>query len=182
VARHTARVIIEPITVLYDSHRQTGQFLAKIADVVQQTNGGVLTPAQWYELAVSIIYFETAWATHTADEEESIYLRLQASAAGRSARQRILDLKREHREAHRHIRIVDALVRRWLVGSRLDKVDIRGLRKSLTAIEAIYSHHFAIEDKEIFPLAERVFTTHAMRRIGQEMVARRTGGEHPQRP
>jgi len=181
-SRRRVRRFIEPMNHLYDSHRDIRHFLAVIADALQQTGGAALTPTQWYDLAVAIIYFETEAVTHTADEEKSVFPRLRASrdTAARVMVHQIAKLKREHREAGRRLRAVNALLRRWLANGALQATDARYLRRHVTAVQAIFTRHFACEDEELFPLARRIFSMHQIREIEQEMVARRTGGAHPQ--
>jgi hemerythrin-like domain-containing protein len=95
---------------------------------------------------------------------------------------RIPGLKRDHRTARRHLHVIDRLVRRWLENNALESTHVRELREALVALTTLYNVHLRFEDRALLPLAKRVLTTRQVRQIQNEMIARRTGGAHPQVP
>jgi hemerythrin-like domain-containing protein len=56
--------------------------------------------------------------------------------------------------------------------SRNTKVD-EILRQRVARLQALYEHHIAIEDREVFPVAARVLDRAQIVKIGGEMAARR---------
>jgi len=165
----------EPLGLLSDCHRRIEQFLHVLVRVDQEACGGALVPEYRRQLEVAREYFEKAAPKHTADEEDSLFPRL--TAADHPEARRVLDLmqrlEQDHDVADRHHAAVDGFVRRWLEHDRLDEGDAAALREHLTALQALYRAHIAVEDGELFPAAARVLDASALREIGREMAARR---------
>ena len=168
----------EPLGLLSDCHRRIEQFLYVLVAIERQVAGGPLSVGQRAGLEASLAYFATAAPKHTADEEESLFPRLRASADAATAQalDTVARLERDHDEADWHHRAVDTLVRRWLAENRLNDGDLDGLREHLAALETIYQEHIAIEDRELSPAASRLLSPSEIRAIGREMAARRAPG------
>lgn len=164
-----------PLGLLGDCHRRIERFLHTLIAIARDAAGGPLTQPQRDQLDAAVTYFSTAAPRHTADEEESLFPRLRASAdpAAAHALQLVDRLEHDHREASEHHDAVDALVRRWLAAGALDAADVAALERHLTALQATYASHIAIEDGEVFPIAARVLSEEQVREIGREMAARR---------
>jgi hemerythrin-like domain-containing protein len=165
----------QPLGLLSDCHRRIEHFLAVLIAVDRQLGGGPLTAAQRAELEAALEYFATAAPRHTADEEESLFPRLRQSAdpAAVRALETVGRLERDHDEAERRHASVDRLVRRWLDRNRLEPDEARALRGHLTELQAIYTQHIAIEDRDVFPAAASVLSAADISEIGREMAARR---------
>lgn len=82
-------------------------------------------------------------------------------------------LEADHEAADRSHREVDALVARWLEAGTLDAPSARRLQDLLTALQAIYRDHIAVEDEHVFPLAADVLSKAEIAGLGKEMAVRR---------
>lgn len=164
-----------PIGLLGDCHRRIERFLQSLVVITDAAAGGRLTDAQRAELDAALTYFANAAPRHTADEEESLFPRLRQSQdpSAAQALEIVERLEHDHAAADRHHAAVDALGRQWLEQGRLAAAAVTGLRDHLAALQTIYQSHIAIEDREVFPVAERVLSADQLREIGREMAARR---------
>ena len=165
----------EPLGLLSDCHRRIEHFLRVLAVRSREAAGTTLSGPQQADLEAALQYFATAAPRHTADEEESLFPRLRASAdAAATAALSALDrLEHDHEATDRHHAAVDALVRRWIGDGRLAAPEHGELTAHLEALEAIYREHIAFEDRELFPAAARVLTPGQQADIGAEMARRR---------
>ncbi len=164
----------EPLGLLSDCHRRIEYFLdvlVRLTDAARQP----LTPEQWKEIDAALNYFARAAPRHTADEEESLFPRLRSTRDPRAAKalECLERLEQDHEMAAAHHRAVDMFCRRWLDHGFLSDRDMRNMRDRLAELQAIYREHIAIEDQELFPVAERLLSEEQMREIGREMAARR---------
>jgi hemerythrin-like domain-containing protein len=157
----------EPLGLLSDCHRRIEHFLQLLVTVEVNASGGHLSAE--YRRAL-----ESA-PRHTADEEDSLGPRVRASGHldAQQALSLIERLQRDHEAADRHHAAVDTLVRRWLEDDRLEIDDATALREHLTALQALYRAHIAVEDHDVFPAAARALDASALQQIGREMAARR---------
>lgn len=165
----------EPLGLLSDCHRRIEHFLRVIAVRSREAAGAPLADAQRADVEAALKYFATAAPRHTADEEESLFPRLRASAdAGARAAVAALDrLEHDHDTADVHHAAVDALVRRWIAEGALAAHDHGELTTRVEALEAIYREHIAFEDRELFPAAARALSPEQQADIGAEMARRR---------
>jgi hemerythrin-like domain-containing protein len=139
--------------------------------IAEQVNGGPLSA----QLDGALAYFANAAPRHTADEEESLFPRLCASAdpAAHAALGAIDTLEQDHAAAREHHAAVDGLCRRWLTHGWLTAHDVHQMRTHLYALQTMYQQHIAIEDREILPTAGRSLSDQQLGEIGREMAARR---------
>jgi hemerythrin-like domain-containing protein len=165
----------EPLGLLSDCHRRIEHFLWVIAVRSREAAGRTLTTPQVTDLEAALKYFATAAPRHTADEEESLFPRLRASAdAGVKAAVAALEgLEHDHESADRHHAAVDGLVRRWIDEGTLSGERHAELTSHVEALQAIYRDHIAFEDRELFPAAARVLSPAQQADIGAEMAQRR---------
>ena len=168
----------EPLGLLSDCHRRIEYFLALLIAITDQFEGRSLDAAQRNELQRALTYFTIAAPKHTADEEESLFPRLAASAHAEApeALHLVRRLERDHQEADARHRDVDAIGRRWLADGTLAEADVRDLRLHLSRLSEMYRDHIAAEDHQLFPAAKRILTETVLRSIGREMAARRLLG------
>lgn len=164
-----------PLGLLGDCHRRIEHFLRVLVVVADTFRGSTLTPADRQAFEAALEYFRTAAARHSADEEHSLFPRLRTAASGeaRVALDRLDALEADHRAAEDHQDAVDVLGRRWLRNGTLRAGDARRLREHLVALNRLYRHHIAIEDREVFPAAGRALSSTDLEAIGREMAARR---------
>lgn len=165
----------EPLQLLSDCHRRIEHFLEVLRAIAGQAHGGALDESQRAQLHSAVDYFTIAAPRHTADEEESLFPRLAASAdaEARKALDTIERLERDHTTAAAHHEAVDGLVRRWIADGTLRAADVQDLSGRLDVLAALYSAHIAVEDQELFPAAGRVLSSDDVQAIGREMAARR---------
>lgn len=100
-------------------------------------------------------------------------LRSSADPHAKAAIRIVERLEADHRIAEDHHDAVEALGCRWLREGALPAGDARALREHLVALERLYRRHIAIEDLDLFPMADRLLTPAQLGAIGHEMAARR---------
>lgn len=164
-----------PLGLLSDCHRRIERFLWALVAVSAERRGGPLGGEDRRVLEAALRYFETAAPRHSADEEQSLFPRLRASAdpEAAAALDALAALEADHRVADLHHEAVNALCRTWLADDALSPDAAQSLRGHLEALERLYRAHIAIEDAEIFPAAGRALTGDDLERVGREMAARR---------
>jgi len=164
----------QPLALLSDCHRRVESFLRALILVTEQARGGNLDARQREALETALRYFREAAPKHTADEEESLFPRLRAlgGAAVREAMAKIDALEADHKTAGHHHDAVERLGQKWLRGT-LSSAETEELARALRALHAIYEHHIAVEDKEVFPLAGQVLSPEKLAEVGREMAKRR---------
>ncbi len=174
----------EPLGLLSDCHRRIEHFLHVLVTVDQLRSGGPLEADHRRALEAALRYFEMAAPNHTADEEDSLFPRLRASGdpAARQALALVQRLEADHDVADGHHAAVNVLVRRWLDRNGLDPDDAAALRGHLSALQALYQAHIAVEDHDLFPAAARVLDATALAEMGREMAKRRGVSLGPARP
>jgi hemerythrin-like domain-containing protein len=156
-------------------HRRIEHFLQVLVSLDLNASGRPLRLDERSALQTSLTYFETAVPRHTADEEDSLFPRLRASGDPDAHRALAVveRLEQDHRTADAHHSAVNALCRRWLEQGQLEADDAAALREHLTALQALYDAHIAVEDGDLFPAAGRALDRQALEEIGREMAARR---------
>jgi len=158
-----------------DCHRRIESFLAVFGRVLDRYGSRDLDEEGVSALRTAQRYFREGAPRHTEDEEDSLFPRLRE--LGRDDLSELLDaadrLERQHDEAELLHASVDARVDRWLNAGRLSSADAEAMAADLEELDRLYTEHIAFEDKVLFPAAARVLGADALRRIGEEMAARR---------
>ena len=111
-------------------------------------------------------YFDGPAPNHHADEEQSLFPRLRAREA--SAGELVDELEHDH----------ETLAARWRRLRPLLAGIAAGVRANLSPkqvddLRAAYAAHIAREEGLLIPLAARALDAESLRRIGEEMAARR---------
>ena len=163
----------DPLGLLSDCHRRIEHFLGLFIRLCEKAKGGSLDAGEGELLDKALAYFRNAAPKHTADEEHSLFPRLRASAESEAPLARIAELEFEHSLAARDHEIVDSLGTRWLSEKRLAPEDGVQLTKALELLSEIYRRHIAVEDRELFPLANRLLRPEELAAVGREMAERR---------
>jgi hemerythrin-like domain-containing protein len=112
-------------------------------------------------------YFDTAAPHHHADEEQSVFPRLEAARPG-EAGVLIAELGRDHA----------LLAARWRKLRPLLAAIACGQRANLPPgqvadVAGAYERHIAREEQDLIPLAQRSFDAATIAAIGREMAQRR---------
>lgn len=165
----------QPLELLSDCHRRIEMFLRTLILVVEQAQGGALSPQHREALETALRYFREAAPKHTADEEESLFPRLRELEpdAIQDALKKIEALEADHETASRGHELVEKLCLKWLKENSLPASDVASLTETLTALQQTYSRHIHIEDHEIFPLAAKILNNDQLKEVGREMASRR---------
>jgi hemerythrin-like domain-containing protein len=164
-----------PVGLLGDCHRRVERFLGILVAVTREWQGRPLPPPAEVQLEQALRYFEVAGPRHTADEEESLFPRLErldtdgVRCVVRIAR----ELEADHRIAEGLHRSTAALIRTWIAGGALPPDDRAALSRDLDELARLYARHIEIEDTQVFPAAARALSADALEQIGREMAARR---------
>lgn len=186
----------EPIGLLTDCHRRIEKFLDVLLGVAREyapgqpgrgdAGGGKPLDAQ-ARAAVETAkrYFRHAAPRHTADEEESLFPRLKAAvertAATGGGAEAVKHLRDDHKQADAMHARVDALLDVWLndAAGELAAAHAAELLALLESLRELYRGHIEVEEKEVFPLAEKVLAPSDLAAMGEEMRARRGIGSQP---
>jgi len=170
-----ANTFINPIGLLSDCHRRIERFLQALLTVTSDTQGGSLDDEHRHALETSLKYFHHAAPKHTADEEEDLFPILRK--IDRPDLQRVLarvdQLEHEHRTAIEWHREAEEIGERWLNQDHLSGEETIRLHELLTSLADLYRSHIAIEDQEVFPIAQKVLSESEKTRIGRSMASRR---------
>src|SRR5437660_7837791 len=89
-----------PLGLLSDCHRRIEQFLKVLIQVSETADGASMTPPEIAALQNALEYFRSSAPKHTADEEDSLFPRLRASAHGRAALDCMAELECDHQAAN----------------------------------------------------------------------------------
>lgn len=116
-------------------------------------------------------YFDTAARHHHEDEEEDLLPRMMAAATlGRGSRltRLVADIATEHREMARGWTELRAVLQEISVGENtpLDTMEVDRFVK-------LYRAHIAIEEANVFPLAEMLLSKEDFAEMGASMAQRR---------
>ena len=165
----------EPLGLLSDCHRRIEWFLRALLSVSREEKGREPSPAARQALEQALAYFRTAAPRHTADEENSLFPLLRASAdeAAGPVMAVVDRLEGDHRRAEAGHATVERLAGQWLETGELPEGKARELIETLESLQRIYDEHIRIEDREVFPAASRILTGAQLEEVGRQMAARR---------
>jgi hemerythrin-like domain-containing protein len=164
-----------PIGLLSDCHRRIERFLQALLTVATRAAGGPLDAEHRSALEAALKYFREAAPKHTADEEEDLFPALKQVGGQRvSAVLAGVDrLEAEHKKADVWHREVEEICERWLREDHLASEEAAHLAELLGSLSDLYRQHIALEDQEIFPVAQAELSAAAKQAIGRRMAARR---------
>ncbi len=167
-----------PLGLLGDCHRRIERFLDWLIAIAEQAQGEKLDDLQAPLFAVALRYFREAAPNHTRDEEESLFprLRLKINDENRATMALLDGLHADHEEAEIKHRRVDELGRAWLTNEHLSAEDTLSLIALLKELRTTYEKHIAIEDNELFPLANKLLDRKELEGLAAEMADRRGFG------
>jgi len=164
-----------PLELMSDCHRRIESFLALFGKALERYASRDLDEEGANALRTAQRYFREAAPRHTEDEEDSLFPRLRELERDdlRDLLEAADRLERQHDEAERLHASVDARVHRWLDAGRLSTADAKSMAADLEELDRLYTDHIAFEDRVLFPAAAQVLGESTLRRIGEEMAARR---------
>jgi hemerythrin-like domain-containing protein len=170
----TAHSFSDPTGLLYDCHRRIEMFLRSLQTVA--SGGPKLDEERRRALDLALRYFRESAPKHTADEEESLFPRLQSLAHEelKAALAKVEELQRDHREADALHRVVDQLGALWLEASELSEPNLQAFRDAVRRLSEIYPRHIEVEDQVLFPAADRALSREQKAEIAAEMAGRRS--------
>lgn len=116
-------------------------------------------------------YFDTAARHHHADEEEDLLPRMVAAATrgrGSSLTRLVADIATEHREMDRMWTELRPVLQEISAGesTQLDAFTVDRFAK-------LYQSHIAVEESNVYPLAEMLLSRDDLDEIGASMAQRR---------
>ena len=163
-----------PTGLLSDCHRRVEMFLGSLKSVADVSDVELNDDTR-RSLELALRYFREAAPKHTADEEESLFPRLRKieNPELQACLARLDALEGDHRWAEPLHETVERFGQQFLREGRLFPADAQIFRQSVYRLEAMYQRHIEIEDKEVFPVADRVLPEQMKAQIAQEMAARR---------
>ncbi len=164
-----------PVGLLSDCHRRIERFLQALVQMTTDVQGGALDAEHRQALEAALKYFRLAAPKHTADEEEDLIPALRAMEQPRIAAvlARLDHLEDEHRNAAAWHREVEEIGDRWLRQDGLSGREAVLLKTLLARLSDLYRAHIAIEEQEVFPLAQEKLSDSAKQTIGRRMASRR---------
>jgi hemerythrin-like domain-containing protein len=163
-----------PIGLLSDCHRRIERFLQALLTVAQAA-GGPLDAEHRRALEAALKYFREAAPKHTADEEEDLFPMMRQLASERVSEvlAGVDRLEAEHKKADAWHHEVGEICERWLQEDRLASEEAARLTELLTSLSDLYRSHIALEEQDVFPVAQAELSDSAKRAIGRRMASRR---------
>lgn len=164
----------DPTGLLSDCHRRVEMFMGSLRAVAALCEKP-LTDEIRRSLDLALRYFREAAPKHTADEEESLFPRLRRinNPELQAALAQLDVLEKDHRWAEPLHKAVDLIGSEYLAQGELTPDKSRDFREAVSQLDAMYRRHIEVEDKQVFPVAERVVNAELKAEIAKEMAARR---------
>jgi hemerythrin-like domain-containing protein len=161
----------DPIGMLKDCHRRVESFLDILCVVAGRAANRNLTDEEGAAIQAALQYFRTGGQRHTADEEESLFPRLRACAAG--SLQEIDRLEADHQEAGHLHESVEQLYSALIESGELEAEKARYLLAETARLKQLYSDHIEVEEKVVFVRAAEALDEQTIAAIGTEFRFRR---------
>lgn len=162
-----------PIALMKDCHRRIERFLGVFQALAALPAGTRLEAAQQESLGKAIAYFESAAPRHVADEESSLFPRMRHYPQCAEALRQLKHLEDDHCRAQALHATCNTIGRFWMELGSLSDSQRQRFSLSVADLAELYRAHIALEDDQVFPLAEAVLSGDEKAEIGQEMADRR---------
>lgn len=164
-----------PIGMLLDCHQRINRFLGTLQTIANEKRGRPLDAKYRRALETALKYFRDAAPKHTEDEEEDLFpaLRSLGQADLEQVLSRIDRLENDHSLAGKWHMVCDEIGRRWLRDDGLCLRDAAQFEIVLSLLARLYRSHIAIEEHEIFPIAQTALSGPEKAAIGRSMASRR---------
>ncbi|TWU45886.1 Hemerythrin HHE cation binding domain protein [Novipirellula aureliae] len=164
-----------PIDMLVDCHRRIEHFLGVIVRVLERYASQPLDSEARQALAAALQYFKISAPKHTADEEQSLFPRMQSVGAITPKTNELLEqLRQDHQTADELQGRIDRILEQWLASDdSLPADSLATLRADLAELKNHYAAHIHMEEEQIFPSAAKALSENQLREMGTEMRSRR---------
>lgn len=164
----------DPTGLLSDCHRRVEMFMGAL-QAVAATVDRPLTDESRRSLDLALRYFREAAPKHTADEEESLFPRLRQmnNPELHASLAKLEKLENDHRWADPLHARVDEIGQKYLREGSLCRADSEEFRCAVEKLAAMYKRHIEVEDRDVFPVANRVLPKELKEAIAKEMASRR---------
>jgi pyridoxamine 5'-phosphate oxidase len=158
-----------PMAVLKACHERIRSECERLRELVEHVRRyGCDDQAR--QTATSVIrYFDNAARMHHEDEEADLLPRMMAAAAmshGSSLTRMVADIATEHRDMARSWTELRAALQEVFANQPLDHLQVDRFIK-------LYRAHIAIEESNVYPLAEMLLSSQDFEDIGSNMAQRR---------
>ncbi|MGH9642103.1 MAG: hemerythrin domain-containing protein [Terriglobales bacterium] len=163
-----------PTNLLSDCHRRIEMFLGVLAAVAAAVERPLNDEARG-SLDTALRYFREAAPKHTADEEESLFPRLQQFYRPDVAHvlARLRRLEADHRRVTPLHALVERLGTEYIESGISTPAKAAEFRAAVAELADIYKEHIKIEDGVVFPLAAQLLSAKDKQNIAHEMAERR---------
>jgi iron-sulfur cluster repair protein YtfE (RIC family) len=162
----------DPIGMLTDCHRRIEHFLNILCVVAERAAGRAMNVEESAAVQAAFQYFRVGGQRHNADEEESVFPRLRASAGPEDLNE-IKSLESDHKDAGALHETVEHLYQSWTDPSALSTADQENLLSATQRLRRLYTEHIRLEEQVVFPRAAKLLSHAAIDAIGLEFRARR---------
>jgi len=163
----TAPSFDDPLGMLAACHRRIERQLATLARLQRHLpEHGCDADARAAARGI-LRYFDASAPNHHADEEESLFPRLEEALAVRTVTL-MAELEDEHTTLEAHWNKLRPLLAAIAAGQRANLPP-----KQVAAIAAAYTAHITREETQLIPLAAQTFDAATIAQIGREMARRR---------
>jgi|GEM_PF-266707 len=169
----------DPISMLKDCHRRIEKFLQFLITLAQKQDTTLDEEAR-DNLEKALNYFIGVGELHNADEEISLFPRLQ-SRQNVGNTKHVIELIEHLEDEHKYVETIhcqqDKVGRKWLTKNKLVDQDRKSFQELTCSLIGIYEQHIAHEDNDLFVYATSVLSPSELGDIGEEMWERR-GRKH----
>jgi hemerythrin-like domain-containing protein len=164
----------DPTELLSDCHRRIEMFLRSLEAIAARSDQE-LSDEMRRSLDLALRYFREAAPKHTADEEESLFPRVRKLEHPelKAVQEKMEALELDHRWSEPLHTLVDGLGSKYLEQGRLSHEEVRRFRDTMRLLSAMYQRHIEVEDRQVFPVVNRVLSQEQKTQIGKEMASRR---------
>lgn len=171
----TENTFANPIGLLSDCHRRIERFLQVLVKVTTEVQGGSLNAEHRKAFEAALKYFRHSAPKHTSDEEEDLFPSLRAMQQPHvtAVLARLDRLEDEHKSAAAWHREVEEIGEQWLRQDGLSGPEAVRLKNLLARLSDLYRAHIAVEEQEVFPLAQKELSDSVKQTIGRRMALRR---------
>jgi hemerythrin-like domain-containing protein len=158
---------LEHLTACHRRIEQRLDTLERAADHLTDKRGEALEAME-----ACFRFFESNGILHTADEEESVFPRLQRGLSD-AERAFITQLEDQHREADRLYGGLKSIAAQLEDGKTVSGELQQRFRTAAGQLAELYRSHIATEDRTLIALGQRILSLAELTEISREMKRRR---------
>jgi len=169
-SQESGSTLDRPLEHLKACHRRIEERLATLERVAAHLDGNSSEALE--ALTSCFRFFDSNGVLHTADEEQSVFPRLQPRLSDEE-RTFIATLGNQHREADRLYGELKAIAGELQNGLAASRELQERYRAAASRLAELYRSHIAAEDQTLISLGQRVLSTPELAKISREMKTRR---------